>query len=107
MEVFEQIKNIIVDETNPQQIILFGSRARGDNRPDSDYDLLIVFAKPYEVSPGLHPVDKIYRAFYKRKIRVSTDILAVTSDKYDELSEETGLIYNHVKKEGKIIYSHV
>ena len=27
---------------HPQVVILFGSRARGDHRPDSDYDLLVV-----------------------------------------------------------------
>jgi predicted nucleotidyltransferase len=27
-----------------ERLILFGSRARGDDRPDSDYDLLIVVA---------------------------------------------------------------
>jgi uncharacterized protein len=32
----------LVDELDPQAIWLFGSRARGDNRPDSDYDLLVV-----------------------------------------------------------------
>ena len=25
-----------------EQLVLFGSRARGDHRPDSDYDLLVV-----------------------------------------------------------------
>ncbi|MFZ1475447.1 MAG: nucleotidyltransferase domain-containing protein [Anaerolineae bacterium] len=27
---------------HPQKIILFGSRARGDAQPDSDYDLLLI-----------------------------------------------------------------
>lgn len=29
---------------DPQAVILFGSRARGDGRADSDYDLLVVLA---------------------------------------------------------------
>ena len=27
-------------------LLLYGSRARGDNRPDSDWDLLILLDKP-------------------------------------------------------------
>lgn len=32
----------IVRAMDPVRIVLFGSRARGDQRPDSDYDLLVV-----------------------------------------------------------------
>lgn len=32
----------IVDRLHPERVILFGSRARGDARPDSDYDLMVV-----------------------------------------------------------------
>jgi len=32
----------IVRAVDPLRIILFGSRARGDARPDSDYDLLVI-----------------------------------------------------------------
>lgn len=31
-----------------QAIYLFGSRARGDERPDSDYDFLIVVKRPHK-----------------------------------------------------------
>jgi len=34
----------IVDAMRPEAIYLFGSRARGDARGDSDYDLLVVVA---------------------------------------------------------------
>ena len=33
---------------SPAQIILFGSQARGDARPDSDVDLLVVFDRPVD-----------------------------------------------------------
>jgi uncharacterized protein len=41
MDFSEAVQKIAL-ALNPQQIILFGSRARGDFRSDSDYDLLIV-----------------------------------------------------------------
>ena len=34
----------IVDAADPEQVILFGSRARGDTRADSDIDLVVVEA---------------------------------------------------------------
>ena len=37
----EMIRRILAVGT-PQKIVLFGSRARGDARTDSDYDLLLV-----------------------------------------------------------------
>ena len=37
----------IVDEVDPEQVILFGSRARGDNREDSDVDLMVVESEPF------------------------------------------------------------
>ena len=37
-----QIVGRLVRAMDPARIVLFGSRARGDQRPDSDYDLLVV-----------------------------------------------------------------
>ena len=41
-ETIEEMVRIIVDGWNPRQIILFGSRARGDHDEHSDVDLLVV-----------------------------------------------------------------
>jgi len=41
-ELIDYIVRKIVRRFNPYKIILFGSRARGDNAPDSDLDLFIV-----------------------------------------------------------------
>jgi predicted nucleotidyltransferase len=42
MPALDDIVNRIVASAHPLRVILFGSRARGDGRPDSDLDMLIV-----------------------------------------------------------------
>ena len=38
----ERAIEIIVKVADPDKVILFGSRARGDAKPESDYDLLVL-----------------------------------------------------------------
>ncbi len=38
-DLLDQMIQAIVTEVDPEQVILFGSRARGDAREDSDVDL--------------------------------------------------------------------
>lgn len=40
--VLKEIVRRIVKLSDPKKVILFGSRARGDARPNSDYDLLVI-----------------------------------------------------------------
>ncbi len=44
-EALDALVSRLVAALDPQMIWLFGSRARGDAQPDSDFDLLVV-AKP-------------------------------------------------------------
>jgi len=55
----ETIAKKLVDKFRVYGIVLFGSRARGDYKPWSDYDLLIVgdFKEPY-----LERLDKVFEA---------------------------------------------
>ncbi len=41
-DLIEEIVRRLVAAIDPDRIILFGSRARGDSGPDSDLDLLII-----------------------------------------------------------------
>jgi uncharacterized protein len=42
--VVERVVKIIAEAIRPQKIILFGSRAMGTARPDSDLDLVVIYA---------------------------------------------------------------
>ena len=41
-EVLQEMVKRIVQAGDPQKVVLFGSRARGNAGPESDYDLLVI-----------------------------------------------------------------
>ena len=45
--VLERMVETIVAEVDPERIILFGSRVRGDANADSDVDLMVVEEGPF------------------------------------------------------------
>ena len=100
----DKIISLIVSIAAPDQIILFGSYARGDNKEKSDIDLLIL---KKGLKGGREIIDSIYRAFYENKIGVPVDLLTLDYDRYLELNNEIGYVYKTIKKEGKLIYESI
>ena len=41
-DLVREIVRRIVDTAQPEKVILFGSQARGDARPNSDFDVLVI-----------------------------------------------------------------
>jgi predicted nucleotidyltransferase len=97
----DKIIPIIVSLALPDQIILFGSYARGDNTAKSDIDLLII---KKDLKNGFGIIDSIYRAFFENKIMIPVDLLAIDYNKYIKINNEIGYIYKTIKKEGKVLY---
>ena len=97
----KNIVDLIVSEVAPDKIILFGSYARGDYNEKSDVDLLVM---KKNLTNGFEVMDIIERAFYKNKIGIAVDVIPIDYDKYYEISDDIGYIYNTVKKEGKLVY---
>ena len=97
----DKIIPLIVSVAAPDQIILFGSYARGDNREKSDVDLLIL---KKGLKGGNKIIDNIYKAFYENKIGIPVDLLTLDYNRYLELNNEIGYVYKTIKEEGKVIY---
>jgi predicted nucleotidyltransferase len=102
-KIMNKLVDIIVDEIHPNKIILFGSRARGDNREDSDYDLLVL---KDDSSEKRKLTQTIYRSLLKHRVGVSVDALVMSAEKYEELSKMLGFVYINIRTEGKVIYEY-
>lgn len=89
----------LVASIDPDRVILFGSRARGDARPDSDVDLLIVRASE---EPRHRRVLAAYRAL--RGMGMPKDILWVTPEEIEEWRPITNHVITRSLREGKVLY---
>ena len=58
-EILDEMVDTLLQEIAPEQIYLFGSRACGNARPDSDIDLLIVESEPFRTNRS--PAAKLAR----------------------------------------------
>ncbi len=61
--VIRRMVEAIVEVSDPEQVILFGSRGRGDFTERSDVDLIVVEAAPFGPGRSRHRVmNRLYRA---------------------------------------------
>ena len=90
----------LVDHFDPDQIILFGSQARGTARPGSDVDLLVIMPvtgskreKRVEMRVALHD------------ITVPKDILLATPEEVLRDKDLVGTIIRPALLEGRVLYA--
>jgi predicted nucleotidyltransferase len=95
-----QMVRRIVSQFDPERIILFGSHARGDARPDSDVDLLVVLP----VSGSRHEKQLEIRLALK-DIRIPKDIVVTTTEEFLWRKEIPGTIERPAAREGKLLYA--
>ncbi len=90
----------IVETWDPLKIILFGSRARGNMREDSDVDFLVV------VPPALKSRETVAAMLDALEVepRYATDIVLTTPEELEEYGPICGLVYFYALKEGRTLY---
>ena len=49
------LAHLVQEAVSPDTVILFGSRARGDHRPDSDMDLMLICLAAIREKPQIRP----------------------------------------------------
>ena len=97
--VLDALVGRIVEAVHPRRIILFGSAARNEMRPDSDLDVLVI------MPDGIHRRDTstvVYRSL--RRFGYPIDIVVATEGDLAAYSDNPGLVFRQALIEGKELY---
>ena len=101
-QVIEEIVKKLVREYHPERVVLFGSYAAGNPRPDSDIDLLIIKDTPDQFMKRLVTVRRIL-SDPKRKISLETIVLT-PQEVSRQLAKGDQFIAEIIEK-GKVLYA--
>ena len=98
-QLLDEVVRRVLQAGSPRTIVLFGSRARGDFRADSDLDLLILEDSElprYQRSPRYyHALAGLFPA---------KDIVVYTPEEVKEWSEVPNAFVTAALREGKVLH---
>ena len=99
MPLLKVITDRIVENFHPQEIILFGSHARGEATVNSDVDLLVVFP---ELSSKRQMTLAIRQAL--SDLPIAKDIVVTTPQEIAEYGHLVGTVLKPALQEGQVLY---
>jgi len=98
-DLLADIVRRIVETAQPEKIILFGSRARGDARPGSDFDLLVIKESD---EPRYRRDAPLYLAL--AGVNAPVDVLTYTPEEVRDWSAVPQAFITTAVREGKVVY---
>ena len=85
-------------EFSPQKILLFGSKARGENWKGSDYDFIIVS----DTFRGMHWLERISRVVRLWDLPSDIDVLPYTLEEFEDKSVNSSTVRSALR-DGKVL----
>ena len=102
-DLLDRMVRAIVAEADPERVILFGSRARGDGGENSDIDLIVVEDEPFGPQRSRHEESvRLYRAL--ADFPVAADILVYSRDDVAIWRDSLNHILARALREGRLLY---
>jgi predicted nucleotidyltransferase len=91
----------LAQQFDPEQIILFGSHARGTAGPDSDVDLLVVMPVTRKRKAAL----EVAMGVALHEFLVAKDIIVVSPEEVERYRHIPGTIVRPALLEGRVLYA--
>ena len=102
-ELTKRLVDTIVAEVHPERIILFGSRARDEEKPNSDVDVLVVAERPFTSGEEyLGKVSGLRHAL--AKFPYDVDVLLHSRDEVEKWRGGLNHVIARALREGRSIY---
>ena len=89
----------IAEAVRPTKIYLFGSRARGDHRKDSDVDLLVI----YDGMKTKHELQMEIRRIFRPRT-FSLDLFIMSSDELERKMHIANTLAREISENGVVVY---
>lgn len=98
--VLADIVRRLVETFEPERIYLFGSKARGDQGPGSDYDLMVI------VSDSAPPERRRSRLAYQalRGTGVAADVIVWSREYFEGRLHLLASLPATIAREGRLVY---
>ena len=90
----------IVRSIKPDRIILFGSRAEGRNRDDSDVDLVIIYSGPLSKRQAKLRIRRLFP-----HPDFSLDVFILTPEEYESQKSIANTLAREADMKGKVCYA--
>ncbi len=106
-KVLEVIRRVILEEAEKlgvsvERIVLFGSRARGDYREDSDYDILVVvrnkLSRKVKIDLSVNISSRLID-----EIHAPVDVIVVSETSWRKYRSAPGTVLYSAGKEGVLV----
>jgi uncharacterized protein len=97
--ILADIVKRVVRAAKPEKIVLFGSAARGEMGPNSDYDLLVIKGGKFNRHRVIVAITRALRGK-----GAAVDVVVVTSDEAERYRDTHCLVICPALREGRVVY---
>ncbi|MBI4022259.1 MAG: nucleotidyltransferase domain-containing protein [Candidatus Andersenbacteria bacterium] len=97
--LIDEVKEAIIAGYNPDEIVLFGSAARGDFTQGSDLDLLIV------KETDKKPMQRVREVVNCLPHTTDVDVIVLTPQEKRARQQEAHYLMQEIYRQGKVLFS--